>query len=242
MCYVRRVVLMQTEGIHDIGGVNWYLLLALVIAWIFVGGALIRGVQSLGKVVYFTALFPYVMLTILLVRGLTLDGSIEIGLVNLFKPDFQQLMEPKVRRVEPLRTWTGQFTSTTTNRTCTNRVPRSLSSQVWSSAATQVFYSTSVASGAIIAMASYNKFSNNIYRDAYIVVVIDSLTSVFSGSVVFSILGYIAKSKNVSFDQVAIGGTPRLPSVCALSPLLLLLRQGHRSRRSGTCPFPKPSW
>ena len=81
-----------------------------------------------------------------------------------------------------------------------------------------MFYSTSVASGAIIAMASFNKFSNNIYRDAYIVVIIDSLTSVFSGSVVFSILGYIAKTKNVPFDKVAIGGTPRLSRACALSP------------------------
>ena len=96
-------------------------------------------------------------------------------------------------------------------------VHESLSSQVWTSAATQVFYSTSVASGAIIAMASFNKFSNNIYRDEYIVVIIDSLTSVFSGSVV-SILGYSAKTKNVTFDQMAIGGTPRMLHVCSLSP------------------------
>lgn len=47
---------------------------------------------------YFTALFPYVMLTILLVRGLTLEGSVEIGLRNLFQPKFEQLIQPKVRQ------------------------------------------------------------------------------------------------------------------------------------------------
>lgn len=80
---------------------------------------------------------------------------------------------------------------------------------MWSAAATQVFYSTSVASGAIIAMASYNKFSNNVYRDGYIVVVMDSLTSIFSATVVFSILGYIAKTTGRDFDKVAIGGAVR---------------------------------
>ena len=36
--------------------------------------------------------------------------------------------------------------------------------QVWSDAAVQIFYSLSVASGGLIAMASYNKFNNNVLR------------------------------------------------------------------------------
>ena len=43
---------------------------------------------------YFTAIFPYVMLIILLVRGLTLEGATE-GIIYLFKPDFSQLLSPK---------------------------------------------------------------------------------------------------------------------------------------------------
>ena len=42
------------------------------------------------QVVYFTALFPYVMLTILLIRGLTLPGAGK-GIIFYLKPDFSRL-------------------------------------------------------------------------------------------------------------------------------------------------------
>ncbi|CAL7937509.1 unnamed protein product [Xylocopa violacea] len=57
------------------GGIRWELLGCLTLAWIICCLCLMRGVQSIGKVVYFTALFPYVMLTALLIRGVTLDGA-----------------------------------------------------------------------------------------------------------------------------------------------------------------------
>ena len=49
------------------------------------------------QVVYFTAVFPYVMLTVLLVRGVTLDGAAD-GLVFYLKPDFSRLAEAQVKR------------------------------------------------------------------------------------------------------------------------------------------------
>lgn len=51
------------------GGVRWELLGCLTLAWIICFLCLMRGVQSVGKIVYFTALFPYVMLIALLIRG-----------------------------------------------------------------------------------------------------------------------------------------------------------------------------
>lgn len=41
---------------------------------------------SVSQAIYFTALFPYLVLTIFLVRGLTLPGATD-GLVYLFTPD-----------------------------------------------------------------------------------------------------------------------------------------------------------
>ena len=38
--------------------------------------------------------------------------------------------------------------------------------QVWGDAALQIFYSIGMAWGGIITMASYNRFSNNVYRYA----------------------------------------------------------------------------
>uniref|UniRef100_A0A1I8FEC9 SLC38A9 n=1 Tax=Macrostomum lignano TaxID=282301 RepID=A0A1I8FEC9_9PLAT len=70
-------VLQLTSGIEHFGSVNWFVLLALFIAWVIVALVLLKGVQSLGKVSYFTAIFPYLMLTILLIRGATLPGAAE---------------------------------------------------------------------------------------------------------------------------------------------------------------------
>ena len=64
--------------------------------------------------------------------------------------------------------------------------------QIWSTAASQIFFSLSVGYGGQLALSSYNQFHNNCARDAIIVGVCNSLTSVFAGLVVFAILGNLA--------------------------------------------------
>ena len=96
--------------------------------------------------------------------------------------------------------------------------------QVWSEAATQVFYSTGVASGQIITMASFNKFSNNLYRDALLVCLVDSFTSVFAGGVVFSVLGFMAAQKHVDIDKVTEKGALLLLVLFFVLSLVLTFR------------------
>ena len=55
----------MSRGIEETGSVNPKMAACLLLAWIIVFLCLSKGVQSSGKVVYFTALFPYVVLVII---------------------------------------------------------------------------------------------------------------------------------------------------------------------------------
>lgn len=88
-------ILHISHGIDESGGVVWELALSLFFVWTFVYFCVWRGVKWSGKVVYFTALFPYVILTILLIRGVTLDGAGD-GIYFYLKPDFSRLGDPQV--------------------------------------------------------------------------------------------------------------------------------------------------
>ncbi|XP_075888309.1 sodium- and chloride-dependent GABA transporter 2-like [Nelusetta ayraudi] len=90
-----RGVLSVSAGIEEVGSVKWELLLCLLACWVACYFCIWKGVRSTGKVVYFTAVFPYVMLAILLVRGLTLPGAWQ-GVVYYLYPDVSRLADPQV--------------------------------------------------------------------------------------------------------------------------------------------------
>ncbi|XP_069008721.1 LOW QUALITY PROTEIN: sodium- and chloride-dependent neutral and basic amino acid transporter B(0+)-like [Embiotoca jacksoni] len=73
--YWDRVALQRSGGLDETGPVVWHLALCLLLSSMLVAAALLRGIKSSGKVVYFTATFPYVVILILLIRGVTLEGA-----------------------------------------------------------------------------------------------------------------------------------------------------------------------
>eukprot|EP00795_Rhopilema_esculentum_P003772 gene3772-15054_t len=93
--YWYRTTLETTSSIEDGGGMNWKLVGCLVGAWVLLFVIVFRGVQSVGKAVYFTALFPYVVLIIFFIRGVTLEGA-GAGVKHMFTPDFNHLKNPEV--------------------------------------------------------------------------------------------------------------------------------------------------
>ncbi|KAG5271178.1 hypothetical protein AALO_G00176790 [Alosa alosa] len=163
--------LQESGGIHDLGRPRWQLTSCLAVVIVILYFSLWKGVKTSGKVVWITATMPYVVLTVLLLRGVTLPGAMD-GIKAYLSVDFMRLLE----------------------------------AQVWIEAATQICFSLGVGFGVLIAFSSYNKFSNNCYRDAIITSSINSLTSFFSGFVIFSFLGYMSHKHNIALDKVATDG------------------------------------
>ncbi|XP_043560243.1 sodium- and chloride-dependent neutral and basic amino acid transporter B(0+)-like isoform X2 [Chiloscyllium plagiosum] len=95
--YWDKVALRRTSSIDETGEMVWYLALCLLLAWLIIGTVLSKGIKSSGKVVYFTATFPYVVLTALLIRGVTLEGAhkgIEFYIGS--QSDFSRLADAEV--------------------------------------------------------------------------------------------------------------------------------------------------
>ncbi|XP_065324019.1 sodium- and chloride-dependent glycine transporter 2-like isoform X1 [Gordionus sp. m RMFG-2023] len=75
--------------------------------------------------------------------------------------------------------------------------------KVWRSACAQIFYSLSLALGGITTFSSFNPFHNNCYKDAMIVSIMDTVTSLMAATVIFSYLGNMAQDMNISLAQGA---------------------------------------
>uniref|UniRef100_A0A3Q3X9S1 Transporter n=1 Tax=Mola mola TaxID=94237 RepID=A0A3Q3X9S1_MOLML len=91
--YFYRVTLNSTASIADSGGIHWPIVVCLLAAWTVIWMCYIRGISTSGKAVYVTAILPYIVLAIFLVRGLTLKGALS-GLKFLFTPDMNELTNP----------------------------------------------------------------------------------------------------------------------------------------------------
>ncbi|XP_052795019.1 uncharacterized protein LOC128228029 isoform X2 [Mya arenaria] len=165
--YFYNEVLNISDGLHEMGGVQWQLALYLLLCWVIVFLCLVRGIYSAGKVAYFVVIIPIVILVILLICSMLVDGHLE-GIRFYVTPKWDHF----------------------------------LSFRVWSDAASQVFFSLSACSGGLTTLSSYNKFHNNIYRDAIIICVIDTLMSILAGFTVFASLGILAHQLDTSIENV----------------------------------------
>lgn len=110
--------LNQSEGIHDLGAIKWDMALCLLVVYLICYFSLWKGISTSGKVrasfsqllpfvklhsffvaikqvVWFTALFPYAVLFILLIRGITLPGSAE-GIKYYLYPNFDAIYKAEV--------------------------------------------------------------------------------------------------------------------------------------------------
>ncbi|XP_065578295.1 sodium-dependent dopamine transporter-like isoform X2 [Artemia franciscana] len=170
--FIRNILeLHKSDGIDNLGEIKWDMALSLLAVYLICYFSLWKGISTSGKVVWFTALFPYFVLLILLIRGITLPGSAD-GIAYYLYPNFTVLTK----------------------------------AEVWVDAASQVFFSLGPGFGVLLAFASYNKFHNNVYKDAIITSCINCATSFLAGFVIFSVLGYMSYRSGKPIEEVATEG------------------------------------
>ncbi len=87
--------MQKSSSIEESGSIVWQLVIALFVAYLIVYAMLIRGIKVSGKLVYFTSLFPYLVLLILGIRGWMLPGA-EIGIRFYILPEWSKLADIKV--------------------------------------------------------------------------------------------------------------------------------------------------
>ena len=85
-------VLGDSGTISDFGYPQWKAVLCLTLTWLICGGVLAKGVKSMGKAMYFIAVYPYVAITILVMYSYSLDGAAE-GIIFYILPDFTRLLD-----------------------------------------------------------------------------------------------------------------------------------------------------
>ncbi|KAK3085616.1 hypothetical protein FSP39_006139 [Pinctada imbricata] len=84
-----------SSGVNDLGPVKWQTALCAMLTFTVIYFCLWKSVKSAGKVVWFTATIPYIILTVLLVRGCLLPGSTS-GIKYFITPNISRLGEVQV--------------------------------------------------------------------------------------------------------------------------------------------------
>ncbi|KAJ8266349.1 hypothetical protein GJAV_G00129390 [Gymnothorax javanicus] len=188
-------VLDRTSGVEHTGSIRWEVCLLLLVAWILNYLCIFKGVKSTGKVVYFTALFPYVTLVALLINNMQLPGAMA-GVRFYMVPEWEKLK----------------------------------SVEVWVNAAAQIFNSIGIGFGSMMAMSSYNTFNNNILKDTLTIGIVNSLTSILAGFVIFSAFGYMSYLQGIPVSDIAVDGPglvfvvyPQALVTMAVAPLWAVL-------------------
>ena len=92
--FFRHDFLRLTSGPGHLGHILWYVVIGLAISWLWSFFYVRHGPVSIGKEIYFTVIIPWIILVILVIRGLTLPGAIK-GLNYYLTPNFAALKNPE---------------------------------------------------------------------------------------------------------------------------------------------------
>jgi len=80
----------RSDGLFDIDGYQGWIALSFIIVSVITFLIIYEGIDTSKYSVYITVPLPYIILTVLFIKGMSLEGK-SIGWAYLFKPDWSKL-------------------------------------------------------------------------------------------------------------------------------------------------------
>ncbi|WKY07310.1 hypothetical protein Q1695_007056 [Nippostrongylus brasiliensis] len=77
---------------------------------------------------------------------------------------------------------------------------------VWGEAAVHAFYSVACCTGGLYTTSSYNRFHNNMFKDLWLILSVDVITSVICCVLTFSAIGFTCFEFSISLEKFHIRG------------------------------------
>ncbi len=191
--------LQLSAGPATLGGIRVPVLFTTMLVWLSCWLICYRDIRhgiEKASLIFMPLLF---LLTIVIVAWtLTLDGAADAIFNHYLHADWSKInlfaADPAVRRA---------------------------AGSVWAAAFGQFFFTLSLGFGIMITYASYLPKKTDISKNAFITCVVNCGYSLFAGLAVFGIVGFMAKSQGVPFEQ-AIKGGPQLAFVVYPKAISLL--------------------
>jgi NSS family neurotransmitter:Na+ symporter len=191
--------LQLSDSASTLGGVRVPIVLATLFVWVLCWLICYRDIRhgiEKASVVFMPILF---LLTIILVLwSLFLDGASDAILNHYLHADWSKI-----------------------NLFSSDPAVRSGAGKVWAGAFGQIFFTLSLGFGIMITYASYLPENSNIGKNAFITCTVNCFYSFVAGFAVFGIVGFMAHSKGVPFEE-AIKGGPQLAFVVYPQAISLL--------------------
>jgi NSS family neurotransmitter:Na+ symporter len=170
-------------------------LLVWIICWLICYRDIRHGIEK-ASVVFMPILF--VLTIILVLWSLFLDGASDAIMNHYLHADWSKI-----------------------NIFATDKADRIGAFKVWAGAFGQIFFTLSLGFGIMITYASYLPEKTNIGKNAFITCTVNCFYSFIAGFAVFGIVGFMAQSKGVPFEE-AIKGGPQLAFVVYPQAISLL--------------------
>lgn len=185
--FVHRIdILKESNSIEGgIGMPDLTLSACLVGAWTVIGLVLMKGIKSSGKVAYFLAVFPYIVLCVLLVRSATLEGAVD-GMLYFIIPEWDKMFEAKL--------WYAAVTQVFyALGVCFGSIIMYSSYNRFNQNVTR-----------LVSRENFQYLTIPFWfpRDCHIITTMDYLTSLLAGLIIFGILGHCAHVMKVDIRQV----------------------------------------